>query len=347
MKSLEEAAEQTGLTRRKIQECEKAGATRQPVHKTVHGYLRYDRQDIQQLLRARFYHGLGYSWPEIRTIFDSPADVRRSSVRDRLEELKKEQHELDCLVTIAEAIEKNRSLTMALEQAGSLAAEIPYDLLISAISAGIREAGVTRVQIQIRDLSDADWEGLGDILIDSQELVESGAAPESDAMQEQVEQLYQLLSGVLSPSIWIFSGASHILQPGEESAAFLDELLGAGYAEKLFQAIGCFCRRKRYGAVDRKIKRAMAGVEKRCRMGEPPESPPVQAWIQQLHEAFREIGFFYPPLQALQSMGKIFGSEAVTFFVSQHPESGGLSFLAEAIEHYCSKYQNDKMEELI
>ena len=347
MKSIEEAAEQTGLTRRKIQECEKAGATRRPGHKTIHGYLRYDQQDVQQLLRARFYHGLGYSWPEIRTIFDSPADVRRSSVGNRLEELKKEKHELDCLVTIAEAIEKDENLAAVLEQAGSFAADMPYDLLISAISAGIREAGDSRVQIQIRDLSDADWEELADILIDGRQLLEEGAAPESDAMQEQVEQLYQLQSRVLAPSIWVFSGLSLILQPGEEPAAFLDEVLGDGYTEKLLQAIDCFCRRRRCGTVDRKIKRAIAGVEKHYHMGALPETPPVQAWIRQLHEAFREIGFLYPPLQALQSLGKICGSDAVTFFVYQHPESGGLSFLAAAIAHYCSEYQKNKMEELI
>ena len=153
-------------------------------------------------------------------------------------------------------------------------------------------------------------------------------------------------SDLLSPSIWIFSGASRILQPGEEAAAFLDDLFGDHYAEKLYRAICCFCRRKRYGTVDRKIKRAMAGIETCCRLGEPPESPSVQAQVRQLHGAFREIGFFAPPLQALRSMGKIFGSDDVTFFVAQHPESGELSFLAEAIEHYCSHHQNDKMEEL-
>ena len=346
MKSIEEAAKQTGLTRRKIQECEKAGATRRPEHKTEHGYLRYDQQEVQQLLRARFYHGLGYSWPEIRTIFDSPADDRRAAIGDRLEALKKEQHELNCLVTIAEAVEKDENLAPALHQAGRFATDVPYDLLISALSAGIREAGVTQVRVRFRDLSEEDWENLADLLLDSQELLEAGAAPEGDAMQKQVEQLYQLLSGTLSASVWVFSGFSRILEPGGEMAVFLDELLGAGYAEKLFQAIACFCGRKRLGTVDRRIRRAMAGIEKRCHRGEPPECPSVQAQVRQLHGAFQEIGLFYPPLQALQSLGKIFGSEAVTFFVSQHPESSGLSFLAAAIAHYCNEYQKNKMEEL-
>ena len=342
MKSVEQVAELTGLSRRKIQECEKAGATRQPVTKTDHGYLRYGQQDVLQLLKARFYHGLGYSWPQIGTIFSGSDSDRRDAIGNKLEEMKRANHELSCLITIAEAIEEDHFPPQALTGLLSGVEDFSYDFLISSCSAGIRAADSDGVEVCFQPLSDEGWDICVDCLLEIKDLTEAQKAPESDEIQGRIAQLQGQLSQVFSPSILVFFWMSRLIVPQTELSDMLDEMLGAGMAGTLYDGIDFFCRHHKSPPVDRRMIRALGKIEQFSLRKEQPDSPRVQAAVQQLADFCCQVGIFQPPLRALESFGRIFENETLQYCKEEKYES--VRFLSKAIACYCRTHRTEKME---
>ena len=342
LKSVEEVSRLTDLTRRAIQEYERVGAAQKPAQKTERGYLRYNNQDIFHLMEVRFYRGLGYSQQEIKEILQNPDSDRRAAIEEKLSDLKKKTLELECLTTIAEAVKDGNAEIFT---DPFLVEDMPYDLLISSLSAGIQASQDDSVEFCLREPSDEELDQIFELVQAMQELGRSGHSADSPAMQELVEMLYRITSGLFSPSIPVFFWISRIFGPKSEVGIELDRAFGEGCAEILSQAIHVFCSQHRTAPEDQRMLDALSAILSLGQKKHAAGSEPVQAEVAKLHASFREIGILQPPLKVLESLGTFFGTSPIKESLDKDRQHGYAWFLSRAIEIYCNHYKNDTTEE--
>lgn len=68
MKTLNEVVDLVDMTRRVIQEYEKAGLAKTPTTTNKYGHLQYDESAIERLWQIRFYRELGYNKEQIERL---------------------------------------------------------------------------------------------------------------------------------------------------------------------------------------------------------------------------------------------------------------------------------------
>lgn len=130
LKSLQEVSKMVGMSRRVIQEYEKAGTAIKPQNKSDHGYLRYNEEEIERLWQIRFYRELGYNKREIKAIFDNPEFDKRKALETQIELLVKKKEELDFLIDKAKGLKDIGISPIAIRFDVQWTKDIPYDLFI-------------------------------------------------------------------------------------------------------------------------------------------------------------------------------------------------------------------------
>lgn len=79
VKLLSEICADTGVSRRAIQGYEKAGLVTAS-GKNKYGYLLYDREAEERILRIRFYQEIGFTIREIAAFMDEPKEVQKQAL---------------------------------------------------------------------------------------------------------------------------------------------------------------------------------------------------------------------------------------------------------------------------
>lgn len=100
--SLKTMCEQLNISRRSIQCYEKAGLM-EPTGKNKYGYLLYDEMTFHRAEKIKFLQQLGFKLKEIKEIIDAPDYKIKEVLQIRVEELEKEQSNLDQIIQEARA----------------------------------------------------------------------------------------------------------------------------------------------------------------------------------------------------------------------------------------------------
>lgn len=96
-KTLRELCDELKVTRRVIQGYEKAGLV-SATDKNKYGYLLYDEQAQERIVRIRLYQQLGFTIKEIKGLIDaSDADVKRA-LEKQISNLKEKRKNIEVLI---------------------------------------------------------------------------------------------------------------------------------------------------------------------------------------------------------------------------------------------------------
>ena len=99
MKTLHEVTQIVGMTRRVIQEYEKAGLATAPTATNKYGHLLYADKEIDRLWQIRFYRELGYGKNEMKAVFNNPHYNRKEALSFQIAQLEKKKKHLKFLRT--------------------------------------------------------------------------------------------------------------------------------------------------------------------------------------------------------------------------------------------------------
>lgn len=351
MKSLEEVAKIVGMHRRVIQEYEKMGVATKPTHRTKRGYLLYDDKEISHLFLVRFYRELGYQAKEIREILSDTNYNKRTAIESQIENLKKKKQRLDDLLTIAEAIKNNFPLA-ALSCCFPEYESHPYDWLISLFSTQLKTIQAERnilcsdIDAMFDEVFDEDLEHYLDlaenIAENILELIHAGYAVDSPEIQTEVDNLYHSTIPLFSSSIVAFFWSSLSLTSDIEIAKDIDERWGSGSTDMLQQAIQVFCATHKNDSMDCLFMDAIDEIERLGKNKFAASSPEVQAEVQKLHQFLMKIGILPSPLNALASLGNVFGGDSSKQWFDEGMEHGSFWFVALAIQTYCKNIQESE-----
>ena len=337
MKSLEEVSKIVGLSRRAIQEYEKAGVVPKPTHRTKRGYLRYDNQDIYRLFQVRFYRELGYDSKDIREIFNAPNFNRKNAITCQIAEMRKKKERLEDLITIAETLQDTDLNPETLSCAFPEYDQLPFDMLISFFSGGIRVAESTEDDQEPDDaLIEDGFEQAERIL----ELVQCGYLPESDVVQSKIELIYRAFAQSAAPSIYIFWGICQMFAPGTEFGSILDDLYGVNSAKILYHVAEIFSKDKIHINSNHKLIKIVNQIESLRRDRNATDSKIVQEYIAVLLKGiYEETGMDADQWQKINSIWK---RQAFQTWDAPDDEKEPFVFLAQAIEAYYEEERGSK-----
>ena len=103
MKTLNEVVDLVDMTRRVIQEYEKAGLAKTPTTTNKYGHLQYDESAIERLWQIRFYRELGYNKEQIRKALSDPGYNKHDAIVEQISRLEEKKRQLESMIEIARA----------------------------------------------------------------------------------------------------------------------------------------------------------------------------------------------------------------------------------------------------
>lgn len=108
-KILREVCEMYQISRRSIQEYEKAGIL-SPSSRTAQGYLLYDENARKRIVRIRLLQDIGFTLRELKEVIDGPEDEMKRELLAKLDSLQLKAKQLQ------ETIKKGYELVDMLER---------------------------------------------------------------------------------------------------------------------------------------------------------------------------------------------------------------------------------------
>ena len=165
MKTLKQVTDLVGMTRRVIQEYEKAGLTKTPTTTDKYGHLLYDEATIERLWQIRFYRELEYDKEQIRKAFTDPSYNKHDAIADQIVKLEEKRRKLEAMIEVARTYNEMDILPSDIwtGQNGVLEA-LPYDINVAAATKIF--SSIDRFAEQIdweQEISEGCWE---EILVD-------------------------------------------------------------------------------------------------------------------------------------------------------------------------------------
>lgn len=104
--TLREMCELTGVSRRAIQGYEKAKLV-SAAGRNERGHLLYDRKSLERIQLIKLLQQLGFTIKEIQKIIDSPKDVLKAALEERVDKMKEKKVEIDGLIEKAYRLIEN------------------------------------------------------------------------------------------------------------------------------------------------------------------------------------------------------------------------------------------------
>ena len=349
MKTLKEVSEMVGMSRRVIQEYEKAGVAHTPTTRNKYGYLLYDQAHIDKLWQIRFYRELGYKKMQILRILEDPDYDQRSALEDKILRFQKKKTDLENLITMAQTAEETgitptniRSSVPGLENAS-------YNHLISLIGTGIQlmRENTDLFEDAISKLTEQDLDQAFFHIMEIMDLADADASVDSAQVQQQVHLLHQVIARKLSASVILLSWCNLLFAPGTRVAFHMDSLFWAGSADFLHRALRYYCGKHSDNSADRLLMGSLRQLEQYGREKLAPASLKVQQQVRNLHRFLQAISVLAPEyqLRLLKALGQFYENEVLR--MSGRREDSALSprFVADAIEIYCDHQCQDIKED--
>lgn len=345
MKTLSEVVEIVGMTRRVIQEYEKAGLASTPSTKNKYGHLLYDDESIGQLWQIRFYRELGYNKDQMKSVFSNPDYNKHDAIATQVVLLERKKERLEALIETAKALNE-MDLSPSALRFGLLGMEdTSYDTMFSVV--GVAFSAMQSEDVEesfVSVLTEEDGIRWFDAVKQIIDYFAQGMTIECDDVQNQVKIMHSITSKEVSDSIILFSWNNLNLSPGTELAMEVDEVYGTGSSEFLFQATHYYCIAHADNQTDRKLIDALQNIEYLGRKRYTTGSKEVQDEVRKIHEFFAGIAIVSQDtqLKLLTNISALFGSKAYKDMIDNGAEKGVSWFISRAIRIYCNRVARDK-----
>ena len=342
MKTLKQVSEMVGMSRRVIQEYEKAGTAIKPKNRSDHGYLRYDEEEVERLWQIRFYRELGYSKRKIKTIFDDPTFDKRKALEMQIELLIKKKEELDFLIDTAKELKDIGISPIAMRFDVQWTKDIPYDLFYPMLREMFSTFNQEDVEPDFSEIiTDSDIEALFEAVEKIISFSDKDLAFSSEEVQNEIKKIHTFISNVLSDSISLFSTVSTLFAAGGEGAYDIDEEFGKGKSEYFYNALQHYCQNHLDNDTDREINEILDNIFQLGRKRYTADSEAVQAEVAKLYNFFCGIKILPESerLNMLKKTGELYDSKVCKQIVDNGKERGKSWFLSKAIQIYCKRLE--------
>ena len=101
LKSLREVCDLLGVSRRAIQNYEKAGLVA-PAERNKYGYLLYGEREQQRIGQIRMYQRFGFTVKEIKGLMEAPEKEKKEALMKKVDELNVKKVEIEYIIETAE-----------------------------------------------------------------------------------------------------------------------------------------------------------------------------------------------------------------------------------------------------
>ena len=101
LKSLREVCDALGVSRRAIQNYEKAGLVA-PAERNKYGYLLYGEKEQQRIGQIKMYQRFGFTVKEIKGLMEATEQMKKKALEQKIVELRARQGEIEYIIQMAE-----------------------------------------------------------------------------------------------------------------------------------------------------------------------------------------------------------------------------------------------------
>lgn len=363
MKTLNEVVELVGMTRRMIQEYEKAGLARTPTTTNKYGHLLYDETAIERLWQIRFYRELEYNKEQIKEVFTDPGYNKHDAIADQIIKLEEKKKKLESMIEVARAYNEMDVLPSDVWKGQSNALEyIPYDTWVAFVAKVVEYARNFIEQIDWeKEMPKIFWQKL---LVDWPtkedtnqwvaavneigKCYSEGVPPQSIDVQNQVSAMHRIDARIIPDSIfkcWLRT-CTIIKMAGEEA-------FGKDGYQYMKNAINIYVKdqwMKYVGNIEAFSKthiwKTIENLQFYGYEYYTTGSQEVQGEIKGLHKMLSDIGIFSEKVQMgiLCYISDFLDSQEVKDVIEEGREKGICWFISKAIQVYCN-HQQEAMEE--
>lgn len=344
MKTLNEVVEIVGLTRRAIQEYEKAGLADKPTITNKYGYLLYDTPAIERLWQLRFYKELGYNMTEIDKLDKNKMLNTESELERIILELTEKREKLDNLINIARAM-KETGVSFAAFKKTIAEEEIDSEDVFGVLGTSLNLfMDVKEEECNADAISEDDLDAMYDAIKRIEELEKKGKIFSSSEVQEEVQNIHNIVAKAFSKSIILFSSFVMYLDPENRLVEELEGLVEKESIAFLHKAIKYYCEMNADNETDRELCESLDNIGILAVKKYTTNSPEVQYEVKRIHKFFEEMNLFKEgaKLEAVKKIGQLYGSKAYKQMIDNGAKRGVSWFVSRAIEIYCNNLEQEE-----
>ena len=349
MKTLKEVSDMVGMSRRVIQEYEKAGLAQAPETRNKYGYLLYDQAHIERLWQIRFYRELGYDKRQIGEILNDPQYDSHKAMQQKIRSFRHRKLEIENLIAMAEAADETGISPASIRLGIPGLQNAPYDCVVPVVSRcfQIIKTRIPELCDVLQPIAREEIDRLLELLFSILDGMEEGLPPEGPEIQLRVDQLCAALSFRICSSISVLSCLNLLLSPESHLAAELDRALWPQASAYLNTAIRYYCCAHEKNPTDIRFLNAINQIIRLKKQGFSSFSPSVRSQAEIICRFFSQVYLLKPAgrkllLEAIQEL--LLSDTCRELCVSLGEAEDTACFLACAI-HNCGYSESDQMEE--
>lgn len=360
MKTLNEVVNLVDMTRRVIQEYEKAGLAKTPTTTNKYGHLQYDESAIERLWQIRFYRELGYNKEQIRKALSDPSYNKHDAIVEQINRLEEKKRQLESMIEIARAYNEMDALPSDIWAGkGNLLEGLSYKTITPFMAkvGGLLMKYIKEAQEQDLPEEDVllDWptEDIARKWIAAVERVGEYYVANIDyrttGVQEQISIMHSVDINMIPNSLvkcWFrtyymvsFEYEERIKEAfGEEGFQYVMNALDF-YAQEQMNRLG-----KVSDFESTPVGKTLENLQDYGLRHFTAGSVEVQAEVRKLHQMISYIGIFSDETQirALTDLSNLLGSPEAKNALDNGRERGVCWFISRAIQIYC-KHQQEAM----
>lgn len=342
MRTITEAAKIVGLSRRMIQEYEKAEVAIKPPQRNKYGYQVYDDACMNRLWQIRFYRELGYGKTAIKAIFDNPDYDHAAAIEAQIELLEKKKQEIENLIGVAKLMKETGITPQSLQPRNTLPGAAFNDIF-GFLGAMARQINVAEKRDSYNEvnITDEQFERMFEAFEHGLSLYKEGRPYDDSAVQEAVRTFHVAARPIISDSVSALLLVAYLITPGSEgSKAVEEEYQLPGVAEYLQRAIAKYSEDNIDSGIDKAINDAFNEIVALGKQKLKPNDPKVQAVVSRLFKHYKKTGAgisYLSPMDLMRSAIGYYSDPGITSVIDRLFRGKGASrYLAAALKCFCN-----------
>lgn len=340
--TLNEVTEQVGLSRRMIQEYEKAGLVEKPKRKNKYGHLLYDEKTIDRLWQIRFYRELGYNGSQIRSAISEHVRNDDERLESLIKSMTKEKQRLETMISIATMMKEGGISFCSLRHGIIEESGIKSGGVFAILGMSYKYMEFLKCDERIVDvLSDDEWDEvfarIRRIVLGYQRKVPC----EDKRVQKLVAWIHGVYKRAVSESNLFFKGMVTYINPENRCVEEISESMSDDTIEYVHQAFQYYCDKIGNSRADIECLEACDNLERLAYARYSADSEEIQREVKKIHNFYRGMKILTEDaqLEMLERTGEMSGSQVYRDEFDDGREKGVAWFISKAIEIYCSNYR--------
>lgn len=340
--TLNEVADQVGLTRRMIQEYEKSGLAKKPETRNKYGHLLYDEKTIDRLWQIRFYREVGYNNSQIRSAISEHVHNDDKRLESLIKSMTKEKQRLETMINLATMMKESGISFCSLRHGIIEESGIKSGEVFAILGMSYKYMDLVNCDERIVDvLSDDEWD---EVFVRIRRIIlgcQRKVSYEDKRVQKLVAWIHGVYKRAVSESNLFFKGMVTYINPENRCVEEIFESMSDDTIEYVHQAFQYYCDKIGNSHADMECIEACDNLERLAYARYSADSEEIQREVKKIHNFYRGMKILTEDaqLEMLERAGKMSGSREYKDEFDGGREKGVAWFISKAIEIYCSNYR--------